>query len=318
MAQEAWSWLVVIYLFLGGLGAGAFLTAAFFEMRGWRAKGRFCPTCLTGAMISGPAVAIGSLLLILDLGAGKSQPWRIIYLFTNFQSVMTWGIWILLFFIPIALLYGFMELVEVSPYLRGFLTAQLPGFLPRLRSFRPWVLRLGCVLALATAIYTGVLISALGPAIPLWSQPLLPLQSIPVIPFLFLVSAISTGLALTFDLVGSLSRPEIHNEIQAMPLIHIIIVVLENVLIGLLLISALSSGGEAAKSAQMIISGPLSVIFWIGIVLLGLVFPGLVYLYTLSAKRHSMALSLTSGAAVILAGLLLRYVVVAAGIPITL
>jgi polysulfide reductase chain C len=93
---------------------------------------------------------------------------------------------------------------------------------------------------------------------------------------------------------------------------------LEVVLIGLLLIAALSSGGAAAASVQMMLHGPLSVIFWIGLVLIGLAYPALTYLYTIGAKRQSVFLSISSGAAVILAGLFLRYMVVTAGVPATL
>ncbi len=315
MGQMTWNWLVIIYLFLGGLGAGAFLTAAFFELSDWRYRHKFCPTCLTGAMISGPAVFLGCVLLIFDLGAGRSQPWRIIYLYTNFSSVMTWGIWILTLFIPVGLVYGLLELVEVQPFLRGLAFARVPQLMRDIRRYRRLVAIVGSFLAVATAIYTGVLISDVGPSIPLWSQPLLPFLHIPLMPLLFLVSAISTGLALTFDLAATLAVPAVHDEIRRMPLIHIILVTLEMLLIGLLLISALSSGGAGAESVQMLITGPLSVLFWVGIVLIGLVFPFSVYLYALETKRHSLALSLASGAGVVLAGLFLRYLVVVAGIP---
>jgi hypothetical protein len=51
---------------------------------------------------------------------------------------------------------------------------------------------------------------------------------------------------------------------------------------------------------------------------LGLIFPGAVHLYALNGKRHSLALSLSSGLAVVLAGLFLRYLIVTAGIPVGL
>ena len=137
MEQTVWEWPIIIYLFLGGLGAGAFLTAALFELSGWRYRWDFCPGSFTGATISGPAVALGTLLLIVDLGAGKTQPWRILYMFTHFRSVMTWGIWILSFFIPLAFIYGFLELIEVSPFIEGLVQARVSWLMPRIR--RGWV-----------------------------------------------------------------------------------------------------------------------------------------------------------------------------------
>ncbi|MGQ9666703.1 MAG: NrfD/PsrC family molybdoenzyme membrane anchor subunit, partial [Anaerolineae bacterium] len=80
MGQTHWGWLVAIYLFLGGMGAGSLLTAAIVELTGDRYKHAFCPTTLIGASVSGPLVIIGSLLLIFDLGAGKMEPWRILYM----------------------------------------------------------------------------------------------------------------------------------------------------------------------------------------------------------------------------------------------
>ena len=71
--QEIWGWLPAIDLFLGGLGAGAFLVAAIVELTGERYRHDFCPTTLVGAGIGGPAVLLGTVVLIFDLGAGKRQ-----------------------------------------------------------------------------------------------------------------------------------------------------------------------------------------------------------------------------------------------------
>jgi polysulfide reductase chain C len=315
MAQTAWGWLVVIYLFLGGLGAGAFLTAAYFELTGYRDRCDFCPATLTGAAISGPAVAVGSALLILDLGAGKTEPWRMIYLFTHFSSPMTWGIWILCLFIPLALVYGLFELIDVEPFLKGLAWARVPKLVQNLRTWRRRVAAVGSVFAVGTAIYTGVLISAAGPSVPLWSQPILPFLPIPMMPVLFLVSALSTGLGLTFDLAATIALPHIHQEIRSMPLIHVVLIGLENILIGLLLITALSSGGAAADSARLIMYGPLQVLFWVGVVLIGLVFPFVVHFYAIGAGRHSVWSGIVAGIGIVVAGLFLRYLIITAGIP---
>ena len=315
MTQTAWGWPVIIYLFLGGLGAGALLTAAFLELSGWRYRRDYCPTALSGAAISGPVVAIGSLLLILDLGAGKTEPWRIVYLFTNFGSVMTWGIWILCLFIPLALFYGLLEVVEVEPYVKGIVWARFPRLLRNVRLYRRRVAIVTAVLAVGVAIYTGVLISAVGPAVPFWSQPVLPFLPISMMPLLFLVSAISTGMALTFDLVATIAIPDIQQQMRVMDLSHIVLIGVENVLIGLLLLSAMNAGGAAAESARMIMYGPLSVIFWVGVVLIGLVYPFVVHAYAIGAGRHSLWSGIGSGAGILIAGLFLRYLIVTAGIP---
>ena len=318
MEQMVWKWPVVIYLFLGGLGAGAFLTAALFELSGERYKRNFWPVTLTGAAVSGPVVALGSLLLIVDLGAGKTQPWRIFYMFTHFRSVMTWGIWILSIFIPIAFIYGLLELIEVAPLIQKLVQARVPWLMARIRHYRRMVTIVGSVLAVAIAIYTGVLLSAVGPGVPLWNQPLVHFLPLPVLPVLFLVSALSTGLALTFDIAATIAQPRIHGQIRIMPLIHVILIGLENILIGLLFISALNAEGVAAESARLVIYGPLSIIFWVGVVLIGLVFPLLVNIYAIGAGRHSLLSGFVSGVGVVMAGLFLRYLIITAGIPASL
>lgn len=315
MTQTAWGWLVIIYLFLGGLGAGALLTAAFMELSGLRYKRGYCPTALTGAVISGPIVGLGSVLLILDLGAGKMEPWRIGYLFTNFSSVMTWGIWILCLFIPVALFYGLLELVEVEPLIKGIVWNRFPRLLRNVPVYRRRAAIVSGVLAVGVAVYTGVLLSAVGPAVPFWSQPVLPFLPIPMMPLLFLVSAISTGMALTFDLAATIAIPEIHHDMRIMALVHIVLIGAENVLIGLMLLSALNAGGAAAESARMIMYGPLSILFWVGVVLVGLVYPFVVHAYAIGAGRHSLWSGIGSGAGILIAGLFLRYLIVVAGIP---
>jgi len=315
MEQTSWGWLVVLYLFLGGLGAGAFLTAAVMELTRWRYRREVCPTSLTGAVISGPAVALGSLLLIFDLGAGKTQPWRIFYLFSHASSVMTWGIWLLCLFIPIAFLYGLLELSEVVPSLKRVLARRTPKLLNNVRPIRHWMAIVGSVLAIGVAIYTGVLISAVGPAIPFWSQPILPFLHIPAMPLLFLISAVSTGQALAFDLAATIVDPTIQQQMRGMDLAHIIIIAVENILIGLLLLAALDSGGAAADSARTILYGPLSILFWIGVVLVGLVFPFFVHAWAIGAGRHSIWSGIGSGAGILIAGLFLRFLIVIAGIP---
>ena len=315
MAQTAWGLLVIVYLFLGGLGAGAFLTAACFELSGWRDRPRFSLVSLTGATLSGPLVALGSLLLVFDLGAGKTEPMRILALFANGSSVMTWGIWILSLFIPVALLYGFLELVEAEPFLKGMVWARTPRGLFRPHLWRRGVAIVGSVLAVGTAVYTGVLLSAVGPAVPLWSQPILPFLALPLMPVLFLVSALSTGLGATYDLVAAAAVPRIQRQSRGIDLIHILLVSLEAILIGLLLITSLSAGGAAGESARVLLYGPLKWVFWLGVVLVGLILPFVVHAWAVATGRHSQWTRLGTGSGTLVAGLFLRYLIVTAGIP---
>ena len=309
MAEHYWGWLVAIYLFLGGMGAGAFIVAAFMELSGERYKHKYCPTAMVGAGVSGPLILIGTVLLIIDLGAGLHEPWRIPHMMAKFSSVMTWGIWILTFFLPICFLYGVLEVMHVHP---GILTRlrKLLRFLPETlpyRRIKTVVCSVGMVLAVGTAVYTGVLLSVVR-AVPLWNTP--------VLPILFLVSAISTGMGLAFDLSATLVIPEIHRRFSYMPLAHMIFIGLEMVLLALLLVLALNQGGEAAESARLILVGKSSVVFWVVVVGFGLLYPLLVHAYAFARHAHGYVSGLLSGVGIVVAGLFVRYLIVAAAIPV--
>jgi formate-dependent nitrite reductase membrane component NrfD len=310
MHEHYWGWLVAIYLFLGGMGAGAFIIAAVIELTGERYKHEYCPTALVGAGVSGPLIAIGTVLLIFDLGAGLREPWRILNMFTNWSSVMTWGIWILSFFIPIAFVYGILEVMQVYPGILAWFRKWL-RFLPETlpyRGIKRIVCSIGILLALGTALYTGVLLSVVE-AVPLWATPILPV--------LFLVSAISTGIGLSLDLSATLMVPETPHRFKRLPLIHIILLVLEIALLALLFYTALDQGGEAAESVNLILTGAGSLIFWVVVAGLGLVFPLLLNLYALVRGSHGYVVGILAGAAIVLAGLFVRYLIVAAAIPVT-
>ena len=61
--QHGWGWILAAYLFFGGLGAGAYVIAALNGLLGG------VETAATvGLWIAFPAVLVGSVFLIADLG----------------------------------------------------------------------------------------------------------------------------------------------------------------------------------------------------------------------------------------------------------
>lgn len=310
--ESVWGWEVAIYLFLGGLGAGAFLVAALFELSGKRYQVDFCPASLVGAVLSGPLVGIGALLLVLDLGAGMREPLRIFQMFSNPASVMTIGIWILTVFIPLALVYGLLELTGTFWKDRITWLNRLP-----VRPIKKVLAAAGLLLAVGTGLYTGFLISAAGPAVPFWSMPLLPSLAVPLMPFLFLVSAVSTGVSLTALVSGTLAAQDMQAQIRRLPLIHLALLAAEIALVALMLFTALGQGGAAAQAAQALASGSNSLLFWALFVVPGLVIP-LVVLALGAAGKHWPALELAAGCCIIVAGLVLRYLVIISGLPVNL
>ncbi len=176
--QTTWSWLPAIYLFLGGLGAGAFLTASVLRLA---KPGRFKKTVTGGVWTAVAALAIGLLALVSEV----EKPFQAMILFKSFvngSSWMTVGAWLLLVTFVVFVLSALFTTDKLADWL---VSACKP--LGRARAgINKALAVVGIPLALAVAVYTGVLLSA-APAIPLWGTWLLPA--------LFTVSALDTGVA---------------------------------------------------------------------------------------------------------------------------
>lgn len=294
-----WGWQIAWYLFLGGLGAGATLTSLVAS----RAGSRFAAIERAGATLAGPAVAFGTALLVVDLGMGRREPWRLVYLYLNWQSPMTWGTWILTLFIPIALLHALAVTGAMAP---RFERLMAPVRRVCVRAKSPLKVAAG-VLALSTAIYTGVLLSV-PPSFPLLSSWLLPV--------LFLVSALSTGLSAAVMVGYMLSRRQgIELDLHSWSRVHIGLVAVElGVLLAWLAVGSASPAGS--DSVQLLVSGALAPVFWGGVVLVGLIGPVLAFVVETTPRKHSCRLALTGEAGVLAGGLALRYMVLLAAVPV--
>lgn len=240
-----WHWLIVIYLFLGGLGAGAYITS-FAAEKGW--LGANSGLKRAGFFLASPVVAFGALLLVFDLGQGLKKPWLLLGLLSNFRSVMTWGVYILSAFIIVGLLKAFFV----------FKNKTAPAALT-------WA---GAILALATGTYTGLLLAVVK-AIPFWSTGIMPV--------LFVVSALSTGLSATALLAPLVERGEFRAGREGQVHVQLIVseLVIAAIFFGIMLAGV--KGPVGAKSAAAVVAGSFAPVFWGYFIGLGLLFPLLVY-----------------------------------------
>jgi formate-dependent nitrite reductase membrane component NrfD len=173
-----WGIPVVLYLFLAGVSAGAMTVSASVLLRGGGGGfgGAHFSLARYGAFIAPIPVAIGSLALIFELGSFEAGYW---FKWLNLFRTITWspmsiGSWLLVLFIGVSIVYAYTFLSrEARPGDR----------LDALRKALAWV---GVPLGIAVAVYTGILLGAM-PSRPFWNSPILAL--------LFLVSALSTGVA---------------------------------------------------------------------------------------------------------------------------
>ncbi|MDA8406847.1 MAG: polysulfide reductase NrfD [Deltaproteobacteria bacterium] len=288
MQESAWGWLIITYLFLAGAGSGAFIAAVACDLLApdWsKALAR------AGSLVSGPLVVIGTLCLVLDLEAGFWQPWRQIYMVNNLRSMISWGFIILSIFIPIALVYA-AALNEIT-------------FVGKLAQKHITIIEIiGSIFAVATATYTGVLIAVVN-GVPFWNTPLMPV--------LFLASAVSTGLAAAM-IVAAIIDVNTIKTLSNFALGHVIFLSVEALVLMLFVFMSLTRSTEAAASAGMLISGILSPYFWGLVVILGLVVPFILSIFEF-LEYGKMPKSLVVGAdiLVLVGGMSIRALIIFSG-----
>jgi formate-dependent nitrite reductase membrane component NrfD len=163
--QTEWGWLVAIYLFLGGVGAGAYTIAAINGFLGDGAE----PSTTVGLWIAFPALLIGSICLLADLGS----PTRAFL--SGMKPGSSWiarGFWIIGIFMILALLHFILHLyTDVGQTSGG-------------RTVVTVIAVTGIVFAVMTMAYTGILLGA-SKGIPFWRSG--------VVPVVFVISALVTG-----------------------------------------------------------------------------------------------------------------------------
>jgi protein NrfD len=287
---QVWGWEIPVYLFLGGLVAGMMAIAGWFRLAD-RARRSDC-VCFLLPGLSLVLLSLGMGALFLDL-EHKLYVWR---LYTTFEpaSPMSWGAWILVAVYPALL--GLMLLRVPAGLRRRFpalaaLSDGLNARLPLVRSIAAANLVLGGMLG----IYTGVLLSALG-ARPLWNSALLgPL---------FLTSGLSSAAAL----VHMLARDREESELLARADNRFLQA--ELVLIALFLVGLVSATQVQMRAAGLLLGGPYSAVFWVGVVGIGIALPLAIQSLAVGHRiRHSPVAPLL----VLAGGLLLRFVIVSAG-----
>ena len=283
-----WGPLIAWYLFLAGASAGAFLTAAFVEAK----YPDSVKMRVAGRIIAPVFLAIGLVMLIFDAEAGLHNPLRFVWLIANPGSVMTLGVYFICVFMPVALVSALLEVLK--------------------KPVPKWLTWIGIVFAFAVAAYTGFLLGVVK-AYPLWNNA--------VLPILFVVSALSAGLAAT-SLVGLLVDRERFERMWLIKKSHVILSAIELVVLATMLVIVSAGSVEGAASVQSLLTGQYAPAFWGGIVLLGLVAPFLIEGYPVFITKRvetsmtSMVVSVIGEAGVLLGGFLLRLLVVLAALPV--
>ncbi len=274
--QDVWGWQVAAYLFVSGMGAGAYAVGVGAERLGARELASLALPL--GPLLVGPA----TLFLLADLGRPGG------FLRAGRRPATSWisrGVVVLTAFLAVSVLHAACALFD------GPAAARLALSLA------------GGALALLTMAYTGLLLGAVRP-IPFWTTPVLPL--------LFVVSSLSTG-AMAADLVAAIAGRS-GRALAALRTADLGLLAIEAGVLALYL--GLGHATVASRAATaLVVRGALASRFWGGVVAAGLAAPFVVQLAEVSgALPGSVAWTALSSAAGLAGGCLLRQIVIAAGV----
>jgi len=326
MQELHWGLPVIGYLFLAGVGAGAYTVSASALLRGGTNgvdEGDNFSIARYGALLAPIPLMVGTGMIIFELGTFQAAVangdiglfFRWIRLFMTINlSPMSIGSWVLAVCILASLLYAYTFLSKESA----------PGDdNTALRQKLAWI---GIPLGVSVAIYTGVMLGAM-PARPFWNTPMLAL--------LFLVSSLSTGVAGILLLRALFSHGQDALAVDTEPDLYqsaskgtymlassdVKLIGLELMAIALFILFAKLTIGNASEAVSIILpGGALATMFWGGVVVIGLLLPALIELrYVIPAMRNHQSYAMPRGteiavcAVILIGGFILRYVVVAAG-----
>ncbi|MBE0532217.1 MAG: polysulfide reductase NrfD [Rhodospirillales bacterium] len=316
MGELHWGLPVIGYLFLAGMGAGAMTVSASVLLRGGGGffGGQHFRIARYGALIAPLPLMAGTGMIVFELGTFQvgmrefdfSLLFRWINLFKTLNmSPMSIGSWVLGLCIMLSLVYAWTFL---SAHARDDDTFR------QLRNALAWV---SIPLGIAVAVYTGILLGAM-PSRPFWNSQILGL--------LFMLSALSTGVAgilflYAFHRTEENNHAARHDAGYILAASDAILIGFELLVIFLFIMFAHLTVGDPAHAIAVILpGGSLAVLFWIGVVVFGLVVPALVELHhvlprLLHQKPYLVKrwVEVAIGAMVLGGGLLLRYVIVVAG-----
>jgi formate-dependent nitrite reductase membrane component NrfD len=266
MKTIEWQYLIVSYLFLGGLSAGLYFVSALTELFRKDDDSAQEHIARMGALLAPWPVMLGCTLLVFDLG----HWYRAYKLFLHFrwESPMSIGSWLLMLFIGISLLYAYGWTSRGG---REHFFGRLPR---RLRFFgilnvdvAPWRRPLaiaGLPVSVGVAIYTGVLLGAVQSR-PFWNTNL--------VAQLFLFSALSAGCALLILVLAMRSRQFEMYQFRSLYLLDVCFLTLEFFIVVPYFIHGELSVEAVRESLKLVLGGPFTVVFWVFFMGLGLVLP---------------------------------------------
>lgn len=298
-----WPLLIDLYFFLGGLAGGVFVIATIANLLDGR---RYRDIVRVGYYIAFLAILPGPIFLIVDLGL----PTRFLHMFMvskpsleigmnsftvgpfhlKLLSPMNAGAWALLGFS----LFAFLAALDVFREDRGGRS---------MSTLRVVAGVIGGFFGFFLAAYPGVLLGAT--ARPLFI-------SAHWLGALFLVVGASSGgaaIALILSLLGSQARDSLSRLMRFTA--FALVLQLAALVLFIVAVQTAGSTGIAQALAQLL-SGPYSLTFWLGAVVIGIVVP-LALQFLGGIKKAAPGITVLVSALILIGGFVVKYVIIAAG-----
>src|SRR5215467_9496334 len=267
MKTIQWGFLIVNYLFLGGLSAGLYFVSALATFL-YRIEepSPYTRIARMGAFLAPWPVMVGCGLLIFDLG--RWYHFYNLFLHLRLASPMSIGTWLLVFFNLIALINCYAWLTAAQRDRLFQLVPKFLGFLKKLNydidHWRRYLAFLGLPLSVGVGIYTGVLLGAVQSR-PFWNTNL--------VAQLFLFSALSTGCAALIIALSLRKQCMTSEEFRFLYTTDIGLILLELFIVLPYVIHGELSVEAVKLSLKLIFGGPFTIVFWVFFAGLGLLFP---------------------------------------------
>jgi tetrathionate reductase subunit C len=281
--QEAFGLNIAIYFYLTGLSAGSFILSTLAY--GFRME-VFKPVSKIGVVLATLLLIIAPVFLLLHLGAPE-RFWHL-FIYLNFASPITWGTFLLILYPLNCIIYGYFMFTNRPRLTRIF------GFI-------------GIPLAIMVHGYTGFIV-AVGKARALWNTALMPI--------LFLVSAIVSGIALVIlaylavNGIFSKARKVDFSLVERMAKILAWVIVLDLFMVFSELIVLSVSHSDAQQILRVLIRGEFFVPFVIFENILGKIIP---FVILVTPKFRNIYTVTLASILVIVGIFFMRYVVVVGG-----
>lgn len=183
----------------------------------------------------------------------------------------------------------------------GFLQIMLSAFLQEQTTLILVFEILAGIFALCVATYTGFVMNYVK-GIPFWNLPILPL--------LFIISGILGGLGIT--VLFGLYNTAIN--LEAAELWSRILLIVDALLLAFYLFLASRKETVGKQSVLFQLRGSISPIFWVGVVMLGIIVPAIIAVYSVFAAEIAAMILIAGIVCEVIGHIMVKYCILKSGI----